>query len=45
VGLGPSSVTYQVRKLEAAGVLVANAQKRREITKLGADVLRFIDKR
>lgn len=45
VGLGPSSVTYQVRKLEAAGVLVANAQKKREITKLGIDVLRILNKR
>lgn len=41
-GLGPSSVTYQLKKLEAAGLLVANAQKKRELTNLGKDALRFL---
>lgn len=40
--LGPSSVTYQLKKLEAAGLLVANAQKKRELTARGRDVLRFL---
>ena len=40
--LGPSSVSYQVGKLEDAGLLVSNAQKKRELTALGKDVLRFV---
>ena len=40
--LGASSVSYQLKKLEAAGLLVANAQKRREITAQGKVVLRFL---
>ena len=41
-GMSPSSVNYQFKKLEAAGLLVANASKKREITALGKEVLRFL---
>ena len=41
-GLGASSVSYQLKKLEAAGLLVANAQKKREITPTGKAALRFL---
>ena len=41
-GMSPSTATYQLEKLESAGLLVSNAKKKREITKLGNDVLRFL---
>ena len=41
-GLGASSVAYQLKKLEAAGLLVANAQKKRELTPAGKAALRFL---
>lgn len=41
-GLGPSSVAYQLKKLESAGILVANSQKKRELTALGKAMLRFL---
>lgn len=41
-GLGASSVSYQLKKLESAGLLVANAQKKREITPAGKAALRFL---
>lgn len=40
--MSPSSVNYQFKKLEAAGLLVSNAQRKREITQKGKDVLRFL---
>ena len=40
-GLGPSSVSYQLKKLEGAGLLVSNAQKKRELTSLGRQAVRF----
>ena len=41
-GLGASSVSYQLKKLEGANLLVPNAQKKREITATGKAVLRFL---
>ncbi len=41
-GMSPSSVNYQFKKLEAAGLLVSNAQRKREITQKGNDMLRFL---
>ncbi len=41
-GMSPSTATYQLEKLETAGLLVSNAKKKREITKLGKDALRFL---
>ena len=41
-GIGPSGVSYQLRKLEEAGLLRANSQKKREATSLGKEVLRAL---
>lgn len=41
-GLGPSSVSYQLKKLESAELLVANAERKREVTAFGKEVIRFL---
>ena len=41
-GLGASSVSYQLKKLEAAGLLAANASKKRELTSSGKAALRYL---
>ena len=41
-GLGPSSVSYQLSKLEDAGLLSPNPQKKRVLTPLGKEVLRSL---
>lgn len=38
-GLGPSSVSYQLKKLEEAGILVATNQKKRILTPFGKSIL------
>ena len=42
-GLGPSSVSYQLKKLEESGLLASNAQKKRLLTPLGEEVLKAIE--
>ena len=41
-GMSPSSATYQLNKLEEAGLVASNPQKKRDITPLGKQALRLV---
>jgi DNA-binding transcriptional ArsR family regulator len=41
-GMGPSSVSYQLKKLEELGLVASTPQKKREITDLGVSVLQSL---